>query len=141
MPYTVRQQPGPKNALGRVKFMFPNKHAVYLHDTPSRYNFKRTTRAFSSGCIRVENPFELAALLLDDQPSWSRAHIDAVLASGERTTIRLTTPLPVLILYWTAFVDLDGTVHFQDDLYGRDAALLAALKGPVGLHQRHRDKK
>jgi len=141
MPYTVRQQPGPRNALGRVKFMFPNKHAVYLHDTPSRYKFSQSARAFSSGCIRVQDPFELATLLLDDQPEWSRAHIDEVLESGERTTVRLTEPLPVIILYWTSFVEFDGTIHFQDDLYDRDPPVLAALNGPFELHQRHENRE
>ena len=89
----------------------------------------------------MENPFELAALLLDDQPIWSRELIDAVLASGERTTVRLTEPLPVVILYWTAFVDFDGTIHFQNDLYDRDPAVLAALNGPIELHQRHENRE
>ncbi len=79
MPYTVRQNPGPLNALGQIKFIFPNKHAVYLHDTPSRYNFSRASRTFSSGCIRVQNPFDLATLLLDDQPQWTRDRLDEVL--------------------------------------------------------------
>ena len=137
MPCTVRQNPGPQNALGRVKFIFPNKHAVYLHDTPSRQHFSRSTRAFSSGCIRVENPLELAALLLDDQSGWDRDRIDAVMASGKRTTVRLTDPLPVFLIYWTAFVMADGQVNFREDIYGRDAPVLATLQGPVRPHARH----
>jgi len=137
MPYIVRQQPGPKNALGRVKFMFPNKHAVYLHDTPSRQNFGRSARAFSSGCIRVENPLELAALLLDDQPGWDRQRIDEMIASGKRTTVRLSGSIPVFLLYWTAFAVDDGLIQFREDLYERDPAVLKALEGPVQPHRRH----
>lgn len=133
----VRQQPGSKNALGQVKFMFPNKHAVYLHDTPSRYNFGRSARAFSSGCIRVENPLELAALLLDDQSGWDPDKIDQVIKGGKRTTVRLSKSLPVLLLYWTAFMGLDGNINFRDDLYGRDAAVLKALDAPPAPHTRH----
>jgi len=137
MPYTVRQEPGPKNALGRVKFMFPNKHAVYLHDTPSKQHFGKAARAFSHGCIRTENPFELAALLLDDQPTWTPEHIDEVIASGKRTAVRLTEPLPVFLLYWTAYVDMDGTVNFRNDLYDRDTGVLTALQGAAMPRDRH----
>ena len=137
MPYTVRQNPGSRNALGLVKFIFPNKHAVYLHDTPSRHNFSRTNRAFSSGCIRVENPMELAALLLEGQGSWDRSRIDDVVESGKRTTVHLAEPLPVFLLYWTAFPGRDGKVHFRRDLYDRDPPLLANLREPVRPHARH----
>lgn len=137
MPYTVRQEPGPHNALGLVKFMFPNPHAVYLHDTPSRQLFGRSARAFSHGCIRLENPFDLAELLLDDQPQWSRAKIDEVVESGKRTTVRLSESLPILLLYLTAYTEEDGRVQFRQDLYDRDAAVLKALAGPVKPHQRH----
>lgn len=137
MPYTVRQNPGPLNALGQIKFMFPNKHAVYLHDTPSRYNFSRASRTFSSGCIRVQNPFDLATLILDDQPEWTRERLDKVLESGQRTTVRLREPLPVFLLYWTAYVDFQGVVQFRQDVYKRDAAVLAALNALPTLHQQH----
>ena len=139
MPYTVRQEPGPHNALGLVKFMFPNEHAVYLHDTPSRDKFSRSARAFSSGCIRVENPFDLAALLLDDQSDWTRPRIDQVVESGKRTSVKLSEPLPILLLYWTAFGDESCTVHFREDLYERDAAVWKALQGPVMAHRRHQN--
>lgn len=137
MPYTVRQNPGPQNALGRVKFIFPNKHAVYLHDTPSRQHFSRDARAFSSGCIRVENPLELATLLLDDQAGWSREEVDAVVESGKRTVVNLTEKLPVLLLYWTAYSMDEGVMRFREDLYGRDAAVLELLDGPVVAQGRH----
>ena len=127
-PYTVVQSPGPANSLGLVKFMFPNRYAVYLHDTPSRELFDRAERTFSSGCIRVERPFELAELLLADQPGWDMAQIDRVLAGGETTAVRLAQPMPVLILYGTAWVEADGTVHFRRDVYRRDAQVLDALE-------------
>ena len=126
-PYTLVQAPGPLNALGLVKFMFPNSHAVYLHDTPARELFGRTERSFSSGCIRVERPFELAELLLADQPGWDQAGISRVLQGGETTVVNLKQPMPVLILYGTAWVEPDGEVHFRKDLYGRDTRLIEAL--------------
>jgi murein L,D-transpeptidase YcbB/YkuD len=126
-PYVFRQAPGPANPLGHIKFVFPNEHNVYLHDTPSRSLFEREERLFSHGCIRVENPLRLAELVLDDPVLWSRASIEAAISTGETRTIRLERPLPVLILYWTASTDLDGELHFYRDVYKRDAELLAAL--------------
>jgi L,D-transpeptidase YcbB len=131
-PYTLVQRPGPANALGRVKIMFPNSYAVYLHDTPSRDLFGRAERAFSSGCIRVENPFELAELLLAEN-GWDRQRIDRVVASGMLTDVVLANPVPVMLLYWTATVENDGKVHFYDDIYDRDAAVAQALAAPFRL--------
>lgn len=128
-PYLLRQGPGPDNALGRVKFMFPNKHAVYIHDTPSKGLFARSERTFSSGCIRVERPFELAELLLDDPERWGQPGIQQVLDSKRTQRVDLKEPLPVLILYWTAEADAEGRVHFRRDVYGRDARVLEALDG------------
>jgi murein L,D-transpeptidase YcbB/YkuD len=128
-PYLLRQDPGPTNALGRVKFMFPNKHAVYLHDTPHRSEFDRARRAFSSGCIRIEDPFAFAGLLLDDRPEWDTARIEQVIESRKTTRVNLTEPLTVLLLYWTAEVDADRRVVFRSDIYDRDAAVLSALDG------------
>lgn len=128
-PYLIRQQPGPKNALGRVKFIFPNKHAVYLHDTPHKSGFGRAERAFSSGCIRIQDPFHFAELLLADKPDWDRAKIDAVVESRETTRVNLTDPLTVMLLYWTAAVDDEHRVVFKQDIYGRDGAVLAGLDG------------
>jgi murein L,D-transpeptidase YcbB/YkuD len=128
-PYMIRQEPGPDNALGRVKFMFPNKYMVYLHDTPSKGLFERSERTFSSGCIRVQNPFDLAELLLDDQ-GWDRARIEQVLASKKTTRVNLEKPIPVLLLYWTAEVDEDGTVFFRKDVYNRDAKVVKGLDEP-----------
>ncbi len=129
-PYGVRQEPGPKNALGRVKFMFPNPYFVYLHDTPSKSLFARSERAFSHGCIRTENPLDLAALLLSGKEGWDRAHIDAVIESGEMTTVTLDSPMTVLLLYWTANVQPDGTIDFREDIYGRDARIIEGINAP-----------
>jgi murein L,D-transpeptidase YcbB/YkuD len=126
-PYRLVQRPGPDNALGRIKFMFPNEHAVYLHDTPSRDLFERDSRAFSSGCIRVENPFELAEQLIGER---GRERLDAVVASGETRTVFLDKPMTVMLLYWTAEVDAAGRVSFFPDVYQRDASLIAALAEP-----------
>lgn len=123
---TLVQRPGPDNALGLIKFMFPNDYAVYLHDTNDRSLFDRNERNLSSGCIRVENPFELANLLMEDDPNWSAARLDEILASGKTTRISLPKPMPVLLTYWTAWVQ-DGEVQFREDIYERDATVLAAL--------------
>jgi len=125
-PYMIRQEPGPHNALGRVKFMFPNKYMVYLHDTPSKGLFARTERAFSHGCIRTENPFDLATLLLDDQ-GWDRARVDQVVASKKNTRVNLDEPITVMLLYWTAQSDAEGTVFFRRDVYDRDAPIIKGL--------------
>jgi murein L,D-transpeptidase YcbB/YkuD len=118
-PYTLVQRPGPNNALGRVKFMFPNEHAVYLHDTPSKSLFGRAERAFSHGCIRVENPFKFAEILLGAD-GWTQDRFQEVLDSGEIKTVFLSKPMPVMLLYWTAQVDPGGDVHFYQDVYDRD---------------------
>ena len=128
-PYMIRQQPGPKNALGRVKFMFPNKHLVYLHDTPSKSGFKRAGRAFSSGCIRVQNPFYFAELLLADNLGWNRTKIDSVVESRKTTRVNLTKPLTVMLLYWTVTVDDQNQVVFKNDIYDRDGSVLTGLNG------------
>jgi len=128
-PYILRQESGPNNALGRVKFMFPNKHAVYIHDTPSKSLFAHSKRTFSSGCIRLERPFELAELLLDDPERWDQQGIQQLLDSRRTQRVNLKEPLPVLILYWTAEVDAEGRVHFRRDVYNRDAPVLDALEG------------
>jgi len=126
-PYLIRQRPGPHNALGRIKFMFPNPHAVYLHDTPSRGLFERNERAFSSGCIRIQHPFEFATLLLDD-PAWTEQRLEDVVASKETTRVPLGKPMTVILLYWTVNAYGDGSVTFKKDIYARDGAILAALQ-------------
>jgi len=127
-PYLLRQRPGPTNALGRIKFMFPNPHAVFLHDTPSRELFQRETRLFSSGCIRVEHPFELANILLKDDPRWTPEVVQDTVDSGVTTTVSLPHPVPVLVLYLTAVAFDDGRdFSFYSDVYDRDRAVLDAL--------------
>ncbi|MDH3491035.1 MAG: L,D-transpeptidase family protein [Gammaproteobacteria bacterium] len=126
-PFRLRQSPGPHNALGRVKFMFPNEFAVYLHDTPSRELFVRERRPFSSGCIRLQHPIELAELLLAGNSSWNRAAIDRAISTGRETTVRLPHGVPVHLLYWTAWVDADDALQFRDDIYFRDTNVLRLL--------------
>ena len=124
---SIRQKPGAKNALGRVKFMFPNSFNVYLHDTPSRSLFGRAARAFSHGCIRIEKPIELAEYLLRDNPDWDREKILAAIDQGRERAVTLKDPIPVHLVYWTVWVDDAGVVQFREDLYGRDAELEKAL--------------
>jgi len=130
-PYLLRQMPGPDNALGRIKFMFPNPHAVYLHDTPARTLFDRAERSFSSGCIRIEDPLTLAVLLLGDESRWDRAALDRVIANGQTRRIDLPHKVPILLLYLTAFPGEHGEFQFRRDIYARDPAVLAALDAPL----------
>ena len=126
--FRLRQDPGPSNALGRVKFMFPNRFNVYLHDTPSRELFEKTLRTFSSGCIRIEKPIELAEYLLRDEPKWTHETILAAIEKQVEQTVRLPRSIPVHLLYWTAWVDREGSLHFVRDIYGRDKRLDEALR-------------
>jgi len=130
-PYRIRQAPGPANALGQVKIMFPNPHNVYLHDTSERSLFDADQRALSSGCIRVKDPLDLATWLLEGTPDWDRTHIDAAVASRKETRVDLLAPVPVYIVYFTAVDDSCGGVRYLTDIYERDAALLAALRTPI----------
>jgi len=123
----LRQKPGPENALGRVKFMFPNRHNVYLHDTPGRTLFLRTRRAFSHGCIRVSDPGALLAHVLRNDLSWTGEKIEAAMAKGTPVRIPLRQPIRVFILYGTALATEAGSVHFFPDIYGHDAPLIARL--------------
>lgn len=129
-PYGVVQRPGPNNALGLVKFLFPNRFSVYLHDTPSRQLFAKSDRSLSHGCIRVEDPLHLADLILGDRLGWNRQKIDALVATGKLQSVGLKNKLPVLLLYWTVDPTFDGGARFYRDLYGRDPKLLAALNAP-----------
>jgi murein L,D-transpeptidase YcbB/YkuD len=134
-PYRLRQRAGKDNPLGQIKFMFPNEFDIYLHDTPADHLFDRAERDFSHGCIRLEKPIELAALLLKDDPKWTQEAIQTAIASGEHETITLPRPLPVHILYWTAWAEPDGMVAFRKDIYGHDDQLEQALakEPPVWL--------
>ena len=110
--------------------MFPNSYSVYLHDTPSTELFDRSERAFSSGCIRIDDPLKLAELLLDNAQQWSRDAIERVIESGKTQTVSLSKPVAVLLLYWTAEELQDGTVRFRKDIYGRDGQILKSLNSP-----------
>jgi len=125
----VRQKPGANNALGKIKFLFPNRFNVYLHDTPSQSLFSRSVRTFSHGCIRVEKPLDLAEYLLRDDPAWTRKKIEPLLGDGRERWIVVPRPLPVHLVYWTAWVDDTGVLHFRKDVYGRDRPLLEMLAG------------
>ncbi len=126
-PYRIRQRPGDLNALGEVKIMFPNVHNVYLHDTPTRGLFSQRQRAFSSGCLRTENPLDLSAWLLSETPDWTRDRINTVVATGEETRVSLTKPVPVHILYFTAVNEGEYGVRYLDDIYDRDGKVLSGL--------------
>jgi murein L,D-transpeptidase YcbB/YkuD len=125
----LEQKPGPRCALGTIKFDLSNPFGVYLHDTPSRSLFTQPNRALSHGCMRVEQPNVLAKRLLAEDPSWPPDKVDAAILAGKTVRIELKTTVPVTVAYWTAFVDADGTVKFRPDVYGWDRALLDRL-GP-----------
>lgn len=129
-PFRLRQQPGPQNALGEVKMMFPNPHNVYLHDTPSRELFGRTERAFSSGCVRVRDPIALSEWVLQQTPSWTPERIEKVLKQNAEVRVNLAHKIPVHILYFTSVSEPDGSLRLINDVYGRDAPLIAALGTP-----------
>jgi L,D-transpeptidase YcbB len=129
--YLLKQAPGPKNALGRIKFIFPNPHGIYLHDTPSKDLFNRTVRTYSHGCIRVEKPVDLAEYLLHEKTKWTRESILSTISQQKEKTVWLPEAVPVYIQYWTAWVDTDGTVQFRNDIYGYDDAPRARL--PITL--------
>ena len=137
-PYRLRQRSGADNPLGQVKFVFPNPFDVYLHGTTSPHLFARSVRNFSHGCVRLEKPLDLAAYLLRDDPQWTPETIEAAIATGEHKTVSLPKSIPVYILYWTAWVDADGTVELRRDLYGHDAAIAQALahEPPVWIEPR-----
>lgn len=126
--YRLRQNPGPGNALGVLKIVFPNEHSVCMHDTPNHNLFERSVKAFSHGCIRMDEPVKQASLVLSEtDSSWTEERIQEVVKSGKRTVVRLKDPMPVHIVYQTAWGDEDGTIHFVRDVYGRDKRLEKAL--------------
>jgi murein L,D-transpeptidase YcbB/YkuD len=126
-PFTIRQEPGPNNALGIVKFIFPNKYAVYLHDTPSKSYFGKSERAFSHGCVRVQNPLVLAEQLLGKQ-GYDRTKIDNILKTKKLKNVNLKEPMTVMIMYWTCYEDREeGKMYFYSDIYGRDKKILSEL--------------
>lgn len=124
MPYDIRQPPGRRNALGAVKFMFPNKHAIYMHDTPAKNLFDRLTRAYSHGCVRVQTPRKFAQIVL----GWNKARVDAAISSGENRKVSLSQNIPVYLTYFTAWPDESGAMKYYEDVYGRDRAMVRALQ-------------
>jgi murein L,D-transpeptidase YcbB/YkuD len=137
--FWLRQDPGPKNPLGQIKFMFPNKFNIYLHDTPSKDAFSKSVRSFSSGCIRIENPIELAEFLLREDPGWTPKKIRVALEKNAEKTIRLSKPIPVHLLYLTVWIDDKGVAHFRKDIYGRDKRLDDALRKQASDTQQSSD--
>ena len=129
--YRLNQEPGRLNALGRIKFAFPNSHDVYLHDTPARELFDEPQRDFSSGCIRLERPIELAVYLLKKNGHWDREAIETVLHEGTERAVYLPRPMPIHLLYWTAWADEEGTIQFRFDIHGLDQPLAEALQAPL----------
>ena len=129
VPFDFRQKPGKDNALGKMKFMFPNNYHIYLHDTPSKGHFGDTKRAFSHGCIRVENPKKLAMYLLKNQPVWNEQKVDEVLETDTQTGIKVKPSIPVYIAYFTAWVDVNGQLNFRHDLYDLDSKLSREVFG------------
>jgi len=125
-PYRLRQDPSAFNALGQVKFIFPNSQAVYIHDTPSKSLFEKNRRGFSSGCVRIESPLELARYLLRDQ-SWDQSRLEETVDSGRHRTVVLKEPIPVHLVYFTAWADSSGAVNFREDIYDQDRELELAL--------------
>ncbi len=123
----MRQLPGPQNSLGLVKFMFPNRYDIYLHDTPSKSLFDAQSRAFSHGCIRVSDPAKLAAFLLSDKPEWGETSIRNAMHAGKEQYVNLKEKVPVFIAYFTAFIDREERLHFREDIYGLDQKLAKGL--------------
>ena len=129
--YHVRQEPGPTNALGTLKLVFPNEHSVYLHDTPAHGLFSQEKRDFSHGCIRMDRPAEMAAWVLGgEEKGWTVERVNEIVASRKRQVVVLDEPMPVYLLYRTAYVNPeDNALRFYEDVYGRDALLAKALGG------------
>ena len=126
-PYVLRQPPGSENPLGKVKFVIPNNYRIYLHDTPHRSLFSRQERTFSSGCIRLEKPIELAGYLLEQEPDAMPGQLEKYLSDTRTTSLKLKQSWPIYLVYWTAWADEDGLVQFRDDVYNRDTLLIAGL--------------
>ena len=140
-PYVVRQQPGPNNALGQVKFLFPNQYAIYLHDTPSKYLFSKEERAFSHGCIRLQNPLEFAAYLLEKQDTaWSLDSVNAIVETREITKIRLRHNIPIYLMYQTAGVNEKQEVFFYHDIYGRDDEVYRRLMNRETIQEKENSR-
>ncbi len=127
-PGRLRQKPGPWNSLGRIKFMFPNRYHIYLHDTPDRHLFERSVRTFSSGCVRVEKPVTLALFALENDPAWDRRGIEKAIESGETSVVYVREPLGVHLVYRTFWIDPDGDANYRRDVYELDELLWRSLQ-------------
>ena len=133
-PYRLRQEPAVHNALGRVKFVFPNELSVYIHDTPSKRLFKRSARDLSSGCVRVEKPLDLMKFLLGRQ-HWNQKRLAKVVASKQRQVVLLKKPIPVYLVYFTAWAEENGEINFTEDIYGQDQELFGILTKSAAASQ------
>jgi len=125
--FRVRQEPGDKNSLGKIKFIFPNQYSVYLHDTPSRGLFSQSTRAFSHGCIRLEDPFGLAETLLSNSTGWSKYDLLNISQQSKSKALHLDEPVAIHLTYMTAWSNEQGIVNFRPDIYNQDTKVLASL--------------
>jgi murein L,D-transpeptidase YcbB/YkuD len=123
----IRQMPGAKNSLGRVKFLFPNSYNIYFHDTPAKSLFEKDKRAYSHGCIRLSNPVKMANYLLKNDAAWDSTSINEAMNSGKEKFVKIKDPVPVLITYYTAWVDDNGALHFADDIYGHDKTSISKM--------------
>lgn len=123
----IRQKPGEDNALGKVKFVFPNRYNIYLHDTPAKTLFENEKRAFSHGCIRIQKPFEMARYLLRNDKQWTDEKIMTEMNRSSEKWVRLDHPVPVYVVYFTCWVDGDGIVQFREDVYGHDKRMAGHL--------------
>jgi murein L,D-transpeptidase YcbB/YkuD len=119
-PYIIRERPGPNNSLGLVKFLFPNSYDIYMHDTPAKTLFSKTSRSFSHGCIRLQEPAKFAQHLLRDDPSWTPEKIEETMKGGTETFVKLKKKVPVFLAYFTAWVDREGRLNFAEDIYEHD---------------------
>ncbi len=128
----IRQKPGPKNSLGKVKFLFPNSFDIYFHDTPAKELFNRDKRAYSHGCIRLSEPEKMADYLLRNQSEWTPERINAAMNSGEQKFVKVKDPVPVFITYYTAWVDENGALNFREDIYQHDQQLIPKMFGNIG---------
>lgn len=133
----IRQLPGPDNSLGRVKFLFPNSFNIYFHDTNAKSLFNKDKRAFSHGCIRLEEPEKMAQYLLRNQPEWTPERIEDAMNSGVEKYVKLKDPIPVFITYYTAWVDETGQLNFREDIYGHDEKLAGRMFGSNTLLARN----
>jgi murein L,D-transpeptidase YcbB/YkuD len=123
----IRQKPGGSNSLGKVKFIFPNSYSIYFHDTPAKSLFSKESRAFSHGCIRLAEPSKMAEFLLSNQPEWTRAKITTAMNASTEKWVTLNEPVPVMITYFTSWVDENGLLNFREDIYGHDTKMAERL--------------